>query len=174
MKGYGALSRNANERIELVGGVRLFQLLDEVAEPILFGFCNDQKFNTNSLRPAPSHCRILNLDGICFSRKVQKQRDLHTGEWADQAFHAAAFRREVSNRSLVPELIALNQRAWHADGKAAMFASDHELAFLGPKRLRRRGLVEIVPAVPALILPFPKIPFRIHIAASIARLPSVR
>ena len=75
----------------LAGGRSVFQLLNESAQPRLLGSCDNQEFNPDALGPAPADRGILNPKRNRLSRDMQKQCQLHSGEWRDHAFDTTAF-----------------------------------------------------------------------------------
>jgi hypothetical protein len=112
-------------REALVRGGAFFQLLNESAQPRLFRFSYDEEFHTDSLRPAPTHSGILDLERDCLAWEVQEQRHLHSGEWRDQAFDTATLCGKVTDGPFVSKLVALNQDARHAHMETPVLASYH-------------------------------------------------
>ena len=61
-------------RQELVCRRGFFQLLNEPAQAHLLRLCNGQEFNADSLRPAPAHGSILNLERSGLTKELRKSK----------------------------------------------------------------------------------------------------
>jgi len=101
------------------------QLFDDAIESLLMGSRDGQEFHTDSVRSCPTNCCVADGNRKGFTRRLNRQLDLHASERANDALNSTAFDRQVSERSVIAQSVSLDQRAGDRYGKSGKFADDH-------------------------------------------------
>lgn len=107
------------------------QLFDDMVESLLMGSRYGQEFHAYSVRPCPTNRCVTDRNREGFTRRLNRQLDLHASERANDALNSTAFDRQVPERSVVAESISLDQRTGDRYGEPGKFADDH----VGPSEM---------------------------------------